>query len=120
MFIKKYSMKFLKKFESLTEPSSYDPQRGNYVIVKPNNSLGKAMNNFFKNNVGIVDSYYQGNPNYWYRIKFINIPEELKTGFITFNKKDFLYLCQLEDIRFALPKDIEEWQFQTDINKYNL
>lgn len=114
-------MKHIKAFESESKPTSKDPQKGDYVFVKKSNNY--ALNEFFKNNIGKVKSYYQGNPDYWYRIIFTNVPENLKSELLHWSKikkNEYEYLCQVEDIKIASPEDIERYNLYIAVTKYNL
>jgi len=110
-------MKYIKTYENLTD----EPKAGDYVMCEESSETDSVIeiNDFIKNNIGVIRSISQFIYDVPYIIEYDNIPDSLRgiyLGFPEYNNNR--RMSRDEIIHFSSNKEDLEPYIQA--NKYNL
>ena len=113
-----------KIFESEEKPTLNDPQPGDYVICTIQRNIiydDERLESFLRNNIGKIDSFYQGNPNYFYRVRYNAVVDfDIKYSRLRkIRKNKYEYICEVEQI-LVWSKNKNDLDIKINANKYNL
>ncbi len=108
-------MKYIKKFENIKDL----PEVGDYILMKydTKNDSNTSINNlkkFIDNTIGIVNELDYGSNTFYPRVKYENIPENIKNFFIDDLKR--FNVVSIVDY----DKDLETLKYKIEANKFNI
>lgn len=114
-------MKYIKKFEKLY-------QNGDYVKIIPNENYLDTLKKFLNNNVGIIYDKEFGDSDYFYNIKYNNVPKELYeyTRFMgTYPPKGLktqgeIFCAEENKLYFPNKEEIKNYKIQEYAKRYNI
>jgi len=118
-------MKYIKKYETITDDIKIEPQVGDYVICEEQTNQGKELNDFINNTIGIFNGKVNQtteNILILYSVKYKDIPHGQKSGsnFTYFVKGNYytrnFYRREIKHIS----KDKKELEAILAAKKYNL
>ena len=122
-------MKYLKTFEitvttrfreDVAQQETTTPLKGDYVVGTDTTDISnKKIKDFLENNVGQIGIVLHNEPKYKYRVRYKNVPEDIKYYFLT-GVDDFCRVeMQRSEILFHSQNKNEATQFILN-NKFNL